>query len=140
METWWFYEMPTAQAALEAWQAIDQTDPPDELTGLTFYSREGRDQLDHLYVVVCSKNPPHGHVHGVEEILGTFGHRVGLVQYEFDETAGLQIVASGSAEVILAGLLWQDPGEIELRWPEGSPRSYWAGGGRARSVQSARGD
>jgi hypothetical protein len=127
MEDWWIYEVPNAQAAFEASLAIDQTYTTDDVTGLTVYSREGCDDRDHMYLAVCSKNPPQGHIHGVDEILSRFGRRVELTQDEINEKAGLQFVASGGAEIILAGLLWQYPGEIELHWPAAGSRIYWAG-------------
>ncbi len=63
------------QTAFEACFAIDRNYTPDEATGLAVYSREGRDDHDHLYVQVVSKNPPQGRIHGVDEILSRFGHR-----------------------------------------------------------------
>ncbi len=127
MEDWWIYEVPNAQAAFEASLAIDQTYTTDDVTGLSVYSREGRDDRDHMYIAVCSTDPPHGHIDSVDEILRRFGHPVDLTVDDLNEKQGLQMVASGGSEIILGTLLWQYPGEIELHWPEGSPRIYWAG-------------
>jgi hypothetical protein len=43
---------------------------------------------------------------------------------DLDEPRGRQWVASGPVDTIVAMLLVQHPGEIELDWPEGSPRMY----------------
>jgi hypothetical protein len=58
METWWFYEMPSAQAAFDAVFEVILNYSRDEVTGLGAVSREGTDERDHLYVFVCSKDPP----------------------------------------------------------------------------------
>jgi hypothetical protein len=127
MEEWWVYELRNAQAALEAALAIDRAYTPDEVTGLGVCSRQGPDERDHLYIAVCSKNPPEGRIHGVDEILRRFGVPSAMTNDELDEPRGRQWVASGPVDIIVAMLLAQHPGEIQLDWPEGSPRIYWAG-------------
>jgi hypothetical protein len=127
MEQHWVYEVRNAQTAFEACFAIDRNYTPDEATGLAVYSREGRDDFDHLYVQVVSKNPPQGRIHGVDEILSRFGHRTDLTEDDLLDPRGLQFLASGPIDAILAGLLWHYPGEIELHFPEGVPPIYWAG-------------
>ena len=84
------------------------------------------DDRDHLYLCAASKNPPTGRVDGVEDFLKAFGRRC---PFTIDDVngPGVHFVASGLAEVILGLLLWHYPGEIEIHWPEGSPRIYWAG-------------
>jgi hypothetical protein len=126
MEEWWVYQLHNAQAALEAVVEIDRVFTPDEVTGLGVCSRQGPDERDHLYIAVCSKNPPQGRIHGVDEILNDYGEPSALTHDDLDEPRGRQWVASGPIDIIIAMLLVQHPGEIELHWPEGSPRIYWA--------------
>ena len=74
METWWFYEMPNAQAAFDAVFEVILNYSRDEVTGLGAVSREGKDDRDHLYVFVCSKDPPWP-VEGIDELLDDHGRR-----------------------------------------------------------------
>ncbi len=127
MEEWWVYQLHNAQAALEAVLEIDHVYTPDEVTGLGVCSRQGPDERDHLYIAVCSKDPPQGRIHDVDEILGRYGEPSVLTHDDLDEPRGRQWVASGPIDIIIAMLLVQHPGEIELDWPEGRPRIYWAG-------------
>lgn len=124
MEGWWIYEIPNAQAAFDAVVAVERRYTPDESTGLAVISREGSDDRDHLYLCATSKNPPNGRLEGVEEFLGGFGLRC---PYTIDDIngPGINFLASGPAESILTLLLLQYPGDIEIHWPEGSPRIYW---------------
>jgi hypothetical protein len=124
MEEWWIYQLHNAQAALEAVLAIDRTYTPDEVTGLGVCSRQGPDERDHLYIAVCSKNPPQGRIHGVDEILDRFGVPSRLTHDDLDEPRGRQWVASGPADIIVWMLLAQHPGEIDL---DGTPRVRWFG-------------
>jgi hypothetical protein len=50
----------------------------------------------------------------VDEILSRFGHRTDLTEDDLLDPRGLQFLASGPIDAILAGLLWHYPGEIEL--------------------------
>lgn len=127
MEQHWVYEVRNANAAFEACLAIDRAYPPDEATGLAVYSREGTDDLDHLYVQVVSKNPPQGRISGVDAILSRFGRRTDLTEDDLLDPHGLQFLAFGPIDGILAGLLWHYPGEIELHLPKGTPPIFWAG-------------
>jgi hypothetical protein len=124
MEEWWVYELRNAQAALEAALAIDHAYTPDEVTGLGVCSRQGPDERDHLYIAVCSKDPPEGRIHGVDEILCRFGIPSAMTNDELDEPRGRKWVASGPVDIIVAMLLAQHPGEIQLDSPDGSPRIY----------------
>ncbi len=114
MEEWWVYQLHNAQAALEAVLEIDGTYTPDEVTGLGVCSRQGHDERDHLYIAICSKNPPQGRIYGVDEILRRYGVRSALTHDDLDEPRGRQWVASGPADIIVWMLLVQHPGEIEL--------------------------
>jgi hypothetical protein len=116
METWWFYEMPNAQAAYDAVFELILNYSRDELTGLGAVSREGKDDRDHLYVFVCSKDPP-GRVDGIDELLDDHGHRSSITWPELVEKEGLQLYGSGDGLTLLGFLLWHYPGEIEVRWP-----------------------
>ena len=127
MEEHWAYEVRNAQTAFEACLALDRAYTPDELTGLSVCSREGRDDRDHLFVIAASKNPPQGRISGVDEILSRFGHRAGLTVDDVMDPQGLQFLASGTIDAILGGLLWHYPGEIDLHLPPGTPPIYWAG-------------
>jgi hypothetical protein len=124
MEEWWVYELRNAQAALEAVLAIDRTFTPDEVTGLGACSRQGPDERDHLYIAVCTKNPPQGRIHGVDEILCRFGVPSSLTHDDLDEPRGRQWVASGPADIIVWMLVVQHHGEIRLDRREGSPWTY----------------
>ena len=126
MQGWWIYEIPNAQVAFDAVLAVEARYTPDEITGLAIISREGPDDRDHLYLCAASKNPPNGRIDGVEKFLEGFGRRC---PYTIDDIngPGINFLGSGPAESILTLLLLQYPGEIALRWPEGSPRIYWAG-------------
>ena len=126
MDAWWIYEVPNAQAAFDAVIAIERAYTPDEITGLSVVSREGLDDRDHLYVCAASRNPPNGRVDGVDELLGGFGRRSALAIADV-EAPGITFLATGETEFILGLLLWHHAGEIELHWPEGSPRVYLAG-------------
>jgi hypothetical protein len=70
--------------------------------------------------------PPQGRIHGIDDILSRYGEPSALTHDDLDEPRGRQWVASGPIDIIIAMLLVQHPGEIELDWPEGSPRIYWA--------------
>lgn len=84
------------------------------MTGLGVCSRQGRDEGDHLYIAVCSKNPPQGRIHGVDQILNRFGVPSAMTHDDLDEPRGRQWVASGPVDIIIAMLLVQHPGEIQL--------------------------
>jgi hypothetical protein len=116
METWWFYEMPNAQAAYYAILELILNYSRDEVTGLGAVSREGPDERDHLYIFVCSKDPP-GPVDGIDELLDDHGHRSSITWPELVEKEGLQLYGSGDGLTLLGFLLWHYPGEIEVRWP-----------------------
>ena len=117
METWWFYEMPSAQAAFDAVFELILNYSHDEVTGLGAVSREGKDDRDHLYVFVCSKDPP-GPVEGIDELLDDHGRRSTITLPELMEPDGLQLYGSGDGLSLMGFLLWHYPGEIEVRWPE----------------------
>lgn len=125
MDGWWIYEVSNAQAAFNAVVVVERTYTPDEITGLAVISREGPDDRDHLYLWAASENPPNGRIDGVEEFLEGFGRRC---PFTIDDVngPGLNFLVSGPAESILELLLWHYPGDIEIHWPEGSPRIYWA--------------
>ncbi len=127
MEEWWVYQLRNAQAALDAVLAIDRAYTPDEVTGLGVCSRQGPDERDHLYIAVCSKNPPQSRIRGVDEILGRYGVPSAMSHDDLDEPRGRQWVASGPIDIIVAMLLAQHPGEFQVDWPEGTSLSYWAG-------------
>jgi hypothetical protein len=80
-------------------------------------SREGKDDRDHLYVFVCSKDPP-WQVEGIDELLADHGRRSTITYAELMEPKGIQIYGSGDGLTLMTFLLWQYPGEIEVRWPE----------------------
>jgi hypothetical protein len=117
METWWFYEMPSAQAAFDAVFEVILNYSRDEVTGLGAVSREGKDDRDHLYVFVCSKDPP-WQVEGIDELLADHGRRSTITYPELMEPKGIQLYGSGDGLTLMTYLLWQYPGEIEVRWPE----------------------
>ncbi len=117
METWWFYEMPSAQAAFDAVFELILNYSRDEVTGLGAVSREGKDDRDHLYVFVCSKDPPWP-VEGVHELLNDHGRRSTITYTELMEPEGFQLYGSGDGLTLMTFLLRQYPGEIEVRWPE----------------------
>jgi hypothetical protein len=117
METWWFYEMPSAQAAFDAVFEVILNYSRDEATGLGAVSREGKDERDHLYVFVCSKDPPWP-VEGIDELLGDHGRRSTITYPELMEPEGIQLYGSGDGLTLMTYLLWLYPGEIEVRWPE----------------------
>ena len=117
METWWFYEMPSAQAAFDAVFELILNYSRDEATGLGAVSREGTDERDHLYVFVCSKDPPRL-VEGIDELLDDHGRRSTFTYADLMEPEGIQIYGSGDGLTLMTFLLWQYPGEIEVRWPE----------------------
>jgi hypothetical protein len=114
VEDWWVYELHNAQAALEAALAIDIAFTPDEVTGLGVCSRQGPDERDHLYIAVCSKNPPQGRIYGVDQILSRFGVPSAMTHDDLDEPRGRQWVASGPVDIIIAMLLVQHAGEIRM--------------------------
>jgi hypothetical protein len=117
METWWFYEMPNAQAAYDAVLELVLNYSRDEVTGLGAVSREGKDDRDHLYVFVCSKDAPWP-VDGIDELLDDHGRRSTITWPELVEHDGLQLYGSGDGLTLLGFLLWHYPGEIEVRWPD----------------------
>jgi len=117
METWWFYEMPSAQAAFDAVFEVILNYSRDEVTSLGAVSREGTDERDHLYVFVCSKDPP-GQVEGIDELLDDHGRRSTITYAELMEPEGIQVYGSDDGLTLMTFLLWQYPGEIEVRWPE----------------------
>jgi len=78
--------------------------------------REGKDDRDHLYVFVCSKDPPWP-VEGIDELLNDHGRRATIIWPELLEHDGLQLYGSGDGLTLLSFLLWHYPGEIEVRWP-----------------------
>jgi hypothetical protein len=117
MEEWWVYQLHTAQAALEAALEIDRVYTPDEVTGLGVCSRQGPDERDPLYIAVCSKNPPQGRIHGVDEILSRYGEPSVLTHDDLDEPRGRQWVASGPIDIIVWMLVVQHPGELRIAWP-----------------------
>lgn len=117
METWWFYEMPNAQAAYDAVFELILNYSRDEVTGLGAVSREGKDDCDHLYVFVCSKDPPRV-VEGIDELLDDHGRRSPIKWPELVEHEGLQLYGSGDGLTVMGFLLWHYPGEIEVRWPK----------------------
>lgn len=121
METWWFYEMRNAQAAFDAVFEVILNYSRDEVTGLGAVSREGKDDRDHLYVFVCSKDPPWP-VEGIDELLGDHGRRSTITYPELMEPKGIQLYGSGDGLTLMTYLLWQYPGEIEVRWPERARR------------------
>ena len=90
METWWFYEMPNAQAAYDAVFELILNYSRDEVTGLGAVSREGQDDRDHLYVFVCSKDPPWA-IEGIDELLDDRGRRSPIIWPELVEHEGLQL-------------------------------------------------
>ena len=55
------------------------------------------------------------------------GRRSTVTFKELHDPEGMQLYGSGDGLTLLGFMLWQFPGEIELQWPEGSPRIYWAG-------------
>jgi hypothetical protein len=121
MEKWWFYEMPNAQAVYDAVLELILNFNRDEVTGLGAVSREGKDDRDHLYVYVCSKNPP-GPVEGIDELLDDHGSRSTITWAELMDEDGLQLYGAGDGLTLMGFLLWQYPGEIEVRWPKRGPR------------------
>lgn len=127
MEEQWVYELRNAQAVLDAALAIDRAYTPDEVTGLGVCSRQGRDERDHLFIAVISKNPPQGRIHGVDQILSRFGVRSAMTVDELNEPRGRQWVASGPVDIIVAMLLAQHPGEIQLDCPGGATLGTWPG-------------
>jgi len=126
METWWFYEMPSAQAVFDAVAELILNDSRDAVTGVGVVSREGKDDRDHLYLFVWSVDPL-GPVVGIEGVLDVHGRRSTITFAELVEPDGIQLYASGDGVTLMGFLLWQFPGEIELHLPEGSPRIYSAG-------------
>jgi hypothetical protein len=125
-ETWWIYEMPSAQAAFDAVLAVGRRYRPEEITGLAVVSREGPDDCDHLFICATSKMPPNDRIDSVAEFLKGFGLRGRITLYDLNGP-GIHFLASGPTKVILGLLLRYYPGEIELRWPEAGPRLYRAG-------------
>jgi hypothetical protein len=117
METWWIYEMPSAQAAYDAVFDLILNYTHDEVTGLGAVSREGKDDRDHLYVFVCSQDPPQP-VEGIDELLDDHGRRSTITLPELMEDEGLQFCGYGNGLTLMGFLLWHHPGEIEVRWPE----------------------
>lgn len=126
METWWFYEMPSAQAAFDAVVELILKFGRGEWAGVGVVSREGNDDRDHLYIFVWSVDPPRP-IDGIERVLDVHGRRSTVTFKELHDPQGMQLYGSGDGLTTLGFMLWQFPGEIELRWPEGSPRIYWAG-------------
>ena len=74
------------------------------------------DDRDHLYVFVCSKDPP-GPVEGIDAILNDHGRKSTITWPELVENEGLQLYGSGDGLTLRGLLLWHYPGEIEVRWP-----------------------
>lgn len=72
METWWTYEMPSAQAAYDAVFDLILNYNHREVTGLGAVSREGKDDRDHLYVFAWSEDPS-GPVEEIDELLDDHG-------------------------------------------------------------------
>jgi len=126
METWWFYEMPNAQAAFDSVVELILSHGHGEWTGVGVVSRAWSDDRDHLYLFVWSVDPPRP-VAGIERVLNEHGRRSTISFAELVEPEGLQLYGSGDGLTTLGFMLWQFPGEIELHWPEGSPRIYWVG-------------
>ncbi len=126
MEPWWIYEVPNAQAAFDAVVAVQRRYLPDEISGLTVISGEGPDDRDHLHLCAVSNSSPNSRIDSVAEFLNGFGLRGRIVLYDLNGP-DIHFPASGPTGVILGLLLLHYPGEIELRWTEGSPRIYWAG-------------
>jgi hypothetical protein len=58
METWWFYEMPSAQPAFDAVVGLILNYGQGEWTGVGVVSREGSDDGDDLYPFAWSVDPP----------------------------------------------------------------------------------
>jgi hypothetical protein len=123
MEKWWFYEMSSAQAAYDAVLELILNYSRDEVTGLGAVSREGKDDRDHLYVFVCSKDPPLP-VDGIDELLDDHGRRSTITLAEFMDHEGLQLYGSGDGLTLMGFLLAEYPGEIEPRWPKRGPRRH----------------
>lgn len=117
MEKWWFYEMPSAQAAYDAVLELILNFNRDEVTGLGAVSREGKDDRDHLYVYACSKDPPWP-VEGIDDVLDDHGRSSSITFEELLDPDGLQLCGSGDGLTLIGFLLWHYPGEIEVRWPE----------------------
>ncbi len=126
MEPWWIYEVPNAQVAFDAVLAVGRRYGPEEITGLAVVSREGPDDCDHLFICATSKTPPNDRIDSVAEFLEGYGRRGRIVLYDLNGP-GIHFLASGPTDVILGLLLRHYPGEIEIHWPEGTPRMYWAG-------------
>ena len=126
METWWFYEMPNAQAAFDSVVELILNYSRGEWAGAGVVSREGSDDRDHLYLFVWSVDPTRS-VAKIESVLDVHGRRSTVTFKELHDPEGMQIYGSGDGLTLLGFMLWQFPGEIELRWPEGSPRIYRAG-------------
>lgn len=57
MDTWWFYEMPNAQAAFDSVVELILNYSRSEWAGAGVVSREGSDDRDHLYLFVWSVDP-----------------------------------------------------------------------------------
>ncbi len=108
--------MPSAQAAFDAVFELILNYSRDEVTGLGAVSREGKDDREHLYVFVCSKDPPWP-VEGIDELLDDHGRRSTITYAELMEPEGIQLYGSGDVLTLMTFLLWQYPGEIEVRWP-----------------------
>jgi hypothetical protein len=117
METWWIYEMPSAQAAYDAVFDLILNYNHHEVTGLGAVSREGKDDRDHLYVIAWSEDPPRP-VEGIGELLDDHGRRSTIALPELLEPEGLQLYGYGDGLSLMGFLLWHHPGEIEVRWPE----------------------
>jgi len=109
--------MPNAQAAYDAILELILNYSRDEVTGLGAVSRDGVDERDHLYVFVCSKDPP-GPVEGIDELLDDHGRRSTITWPELVAKEGLQLYGSGDGLTLMGFLLWHYPGEIEVRWPK----------------------
>ncbi len=101
--------MPSAQAAFDAVFELILNYSRDEVTGLGAVSREGTDERDHLYVFVCSKDPP-GPVEGIDELLDDHGRRSTITYAELMEPKGIQLYGSGDVLTLMTFLLWQYPG------------------------------
>ena len=117
METWWIYEMPSAQAAYDAVFDLILNHNHREVTGLGAVSREGKDDRDHLYVFAWSEDPS-GPVEEIDELLDDHGRRSTITLPELFEEDGLQLYGYGDGLSLMGFLLWHHPGEIEVRWPE----------------------
>ena len=122
METWWIYEMPSAQAAFDAVSALDLNFGHDAHVAFGFVSREELFVRDYLFVYVLVSDPLNRDMSGVDDLLTRFGIPRDLTIDELLDEEGLHLMSTGPAETTLGFLVERFPGEIEVRLVGGRSR------------------